>query len=152
MSLLLDTSTISELRAGRDANVAAWAEASDRRGWYLSVLTLGEIRTGIEKLRPRDPERAAAFDRWLETLYRQFGGRLVGIDAQVAEEWGRLNAGRPRPTVDSLIAASARVRGLTVVTRNTADFEPLDVPLVNPWLAGERSWRPRSSGSGLGGA
>jgi toxin FitB len=134
VSLLLDASTISELRAGRDATVAAWAEATDRRRWYLSVLTLGEIRKGIEKLRPRDPERAAAFDRWLETLYHQFGGRLVEIDAQAAEAWGRLNAGNPRPTVDSLIAATARVRGLTIVTRNTADFEPLDVPVVNPWL------------------
>lgn len=134
MSLLLDTSTISELRTGRDANVAAWAEASDRRDWYLSVLTLGEIRKGIDKLRPRDPERASAFDRWLETLYREFGDRLVEIDGQVAEEWGRFNAGDPRPTVDSLIAATARVRGFTVVTRNTADFEPLEVPLVNPWL------------------
>lgn len=134
MSLLLDTSTISELRAGRDANVAAWAEASDRRGWHLSVLTLGELREGIEKLRPRDPERAAAFDSWLEALHLQFGDRLVEVDAQIAEEWGRLNAGDPRPTVDSLIAASARVRGLAVVTRNTADFEPLDVPLLNPWL------------------
>lgn len=139
MTLLLDTSTISELRAGRDANVAAWATASDRRGWYLSVLTLGEIRKGIEKLRPRDPERAAAFDSWLEALYRQFPGRLIEIDTQIAEEWGRLNTGDPRPTVDSLIAASARVRGFTVVTRNTSDFEPLDVPLVNPWLdRGER--------------
>jgi predicted nucleic acid-binding protein len=134
VSLLLDTSTISELRAGRDANVAAWAEASDRRGWYLSVLTTGEIRKGIEKLRRRDPERATMFDRWLETLYREFGGRLLEIDAQVAEEWGRLNAGDPRPTVDSLIAATARVHGFAVVTRNTGDFEPLGVPLVRPWL------------------
>ena len=133
MSLLLDTSTLSELRAGRDPDVAAWAEASDPRGWYLSVLTLGEIRKGIEKLRPRDPERAAAFDRWLETLHRRFGSRLVEIDAAVAEEWGRLNAGDPRPTVDSLIAASARVHGFAVVTRNTADLEPLGVPVVNPW-------------------
>lgn len=139
VSLLLDTSTISELRAGRDANVAAWAEASDRRGWHLSVLTLGEIRKGIERLRPRDPGRAEAFDRWLEALYRQFSSRLLEIDARVAEEWGRLNAGDPRPTVDSLIAASARVHGLTVVTRNTADFEPLGVQLVNPWLASGRS-------------
>jgi predicted nucleic acid-binding protein len=98
------------------------------------VLTLGEIRKGIEKLRPRDPERAAAFDAWLEALPRRFGSRLIAIDARIAEEWGRLNAGDPRPTVDSLIAASARVHGFTVVTRNTADFEPLGVPLLNPWL------------------
>ncbi|HET7127452.1 MAG TPA: type II toxin-antitoxin system VapC family toxin [Gaiellaceae bacterium] len=133
MSFLLDTSTVSELRAGHDPNVAAWAESSDRRGWYLSVLTLGEIRKGIEKLRPRDSKRAAAFDQWLEALYRQFDRRLVDVDARVAEEWGRLNAGDPRPTVESLIAATARVHELTVVTRNTADFEPLGVPLVNPW-------------------
>lgn len=124
---------MSELRAGRDANVAAWAEASDRRAWHLSVLTLGEIRKGIEKLRPRDPERAALFDRWLDTLRTTFADRLVEIDAEIAEEWGRLNAGDPRPTVDSLIAASARVRGMTVATRNTADFEQLGVSLVNPW-------------------
>lgn len=134
MTLLLDTSAISELRAGRDANVRAWAEASDRRGWHLSVLTLGEIRKGVEKLRRRDSDAAASFDRWLETLYRQFAGRIVEIDAPIAEEWGRLNAGDPRPTVDSLIAATALVRGLTVVTRNTADLEPLGVPLQNPWL------------------
>ena len=124
---------MSELRAGRDARVAAWAETSDRRTWHLSVLTLGEIRKGIEKLRPRDAKRAAAFDSWLEALRTEFADRLVEVDAEVAEEWGRLNAGDPRPTVDSLIAASARVHGMTVATRNVADFEPLGVSLVNPW-------------------
>lgn len=124
---------MSELRAGRDARVAAWAETSDRRTWHLSVLTLGEIRKGIEKLRPRDAKRAAAFDSWLEALRTEFVDRLVEVDAEVAEEWGRLNAGDPRPTVDSLIAASARVHGMTVATRNVADFEPLGVSLVNPW-------------------
>ena len=99
----------------------------------LSVLTLGEIRAGIERLRPRDPEQAEVFDVWLDELHSRFGKRLLAIDEKAADDWGRLNAPVPRKAVDSLIAATARTHGLTVVTRNTRDFDACDVPVLNPW-------------------
>ena len=100
---------------------------------HLSVLTLGEIRKGIELLRDRDPAQAEVFAAWLGELRTRFADRIVSIDARVAEQWGRLNAAAPRNTVDSLIAATASIHGLTVVTRNTGDFEACGVPLLNPW-------------------
>ena len=80
-----------------------------------------------------NPNAAQVFANWLGELRTRFAERIVPIDVAVAEEWGRLNATMPRNTVDSLIAASARVRGLTVVTRNTGDFEDCGVALINPW-------------------
>ena len=97
------------------------------------MLTLGEIRKGIELLRDRDPAQAEVFASWLNELRTRFADRIVPIDDRVAEEWGRLNAAAPRNTIDGLIAATARIRGLTVVTRNTDDFEGCGVPLLNPW-------------------
>lgn len=133
MSFLLDTNVVSEIRRGRDSNVAAWAgEVADAQ-LYLSVLTLGEIRKGIERLRVRDPSQADVFAAWIEQLRDHFADRIVSIDDRVAEEWGRLNAPAERKTVDSLIAATARVHDLTVVTRNTGDFEACDVEVLNPW-------------------
>ena len=99
----------------------------------MSVVTLGEIRTGIERLRPRDPEQAALFGVWLAELHRRFAARILPVDEHVADRWGRLNAPSPRKTVDSLIAATAQVHALVVVTGNTRDFEGCDVPLINPW-------------------
>lgn len=97
------------------------------------MLTLGEIRTGIDRLRPRDPQQAARFDTWLSQLRGRFADRVLPVDDRVAEQWGRLSAAAPRKTVDSLIAATAHVHALTVVTRNTRDFEGCDVPLLDPW-------------------
>jgi predicted nucleic acid-binding protein len=134
VSFLLDTNVISEIRRGRDPNVAAWASEVADADLYVSVLTLGEIRKGIERLRGRDPHRAEVFAAWLEQLRDHFADRILSIDDWVAEEWGRLNAPAERKTVDSLIAATARVHDLTVVTRNTADFGACDVTLLNPWL------------------
>ena len=133
MSFLLDTNVVSEIRRGRDPYVRAWANGVEDIDLYVSVMTLGEIRKGIELLRSRDPAQAEVFADWLGELHSRFAERIVPIDAAVAEEWGRLNAAAPRNTVDSLIAASARVRGLTVVTRNTGDFEDCGVALINPW-------------------
>ena len=84
-------------------------------------------------LRDRDPAQADLFAGWLGELQTRFADRIVPIDVRVAEEWGRLNASTPRNTVDSLIAATASIHGLTVVTRNTGDFEGCGVPLINPW-------------------
>ena len=140
MSFLLDTNVVSEIRRGRDPQVRAWAEEVEDVELHLSALTLGEIRKVIEQLRNRGPAQADVFAGWLAELHTRFADRIVPIDARIAEEWGRLNATATRNTVDSLIAATARIHGLTVVTRNTGDFEACDVPLLNPW-------RPRSDTS-----
>jgi toxin FitB len=133
LSFLLDTNVVSEIRRGRDLRVRAWAREVDDIDLHLSVLTLGEIRKGIEMLRDRDPAQAEVFANWLGELQTRFADRIVPIDVRVADEWGRLNAAAPRNTVDSLIAATAGIHGLTVVTRNTGDFEGCGVALINPW-------------------
>jgi predicted nucleic acid-binding protein len=124
---------VSEIRRGRDPSVAAWAESVRPDDLCLSVLTLGEIRNGIERLRPRDPEQAALFDVWLAELRTRFADRVLPVDERAADQWGRLSATAPRKTVDSMIAATAHVHALTVVTGNTRDFDGCDVPLLNPW-------------------
>ena len=133
MNYLLDTVLVSELRSGRDPNVVRWAENTLDDPWFLSVLTLGEIRKGIERLRLRDPIQAESIQTWIGRLRAEFVGRVLEVDSSVADEWGRINAPANRPLADSLIAATARVHGLTVATRNTADFEPCGVAVVNPW-------------------
>lgn len=138
MSFLLDTNVVSEIRRGRDAHVAAWAREVADFELYLSVLTLGEIRKGIDRLRGRDPDQADVFAAWLGKLRDHFADRILSIDARVAEEWGRLNAPAERKTVDSLIAATARLHDLTVVTRNTADFDRCEVAMLNPWQPQQR--------------
>jgi predicted nucleic acid-binding protein len=100
---------------------------------FLSVLTLGEVRKGIESLRPRDAARAGLLEAWLAELAEAFGPRILAIDAAAAAEWGRLAAGRSVPVIDALLAATARLHGLVLVTRNTADLDGLDVRLLNPF-------------------
>jgi len=100
---------------------------------YLSVLTLGEIRKGVEQLRRRDPAQAEVFAQWLLELQSQFSQRILAIDERVSTRWGYLNAARNRNTVDSLIAATAYVHELTVATRNTQDFEGCGIALVDPF-------------------
>ena len=133
MSFLLDTNVVSEIRRGRDHNVRAWAAAVRDVELHLSVMTVGEIRIGIDRLRGRDGAQADVFARWLSELRSRFAHRILPIDTRVADEWGQMNAAATRNTVDSLIAATARVHQLTVVTRNTNDFQGCDVPLLNPW-------------------
>lgn len=133
MSFLLDTNVVSEIRRGRDLRVRGWSDAVDDLELHLSVMTLGEIRTGIDRLRSHDVDQAEVFGRWLSELRTRFAGRILPVDARVADRWGRLNAVASRNTVDSLIAATAHVHELTVVTRNTKDFQDCDVPLLNPW-------------------
>jgi toxin FitB len=124
---------VSEIRRGRNPSVAAWAASVSADDLFLSVLTLGEIRSGIERLRPRDPEQAGMFDAWLAELRVRFAERILPVDERAADQWGRLNATTPRKTVDSLIAATAHAHALTVVTGNTRDFEGCDVPVLDPW-------------------
>lgn len=137
MSYLIDTNVLSELRRkAPDARVVAWMQDRPRQSLYLSVLTLGEIRKGIERL--DDAARRQHLIDWLEVeLPNYFLGRLLDIDAHTADRWGRLmsSAGRPLPAIDGLLAATALQHDLTLVTRNTKDFAGLDIQLINPWEA-----------------
>jgi predicted nucleic acid-binding protein len=137
VSYLIDTNVISELRKKdrTDPNVAAWYATVNDEDLYLSVLVLGEIRQGIERARTSDSEKAATLDRWLAQVRSAFGRRVLPITVSVAEEWGRLNRNRPLPTVDSLLAATARVHGLTLVTRNLADIIDTGVEYLDPFQA-----------------
>jgi predicted nucleic acid-binding protein len=137
LSYLIDTNVLSELRKQRaDAKVVAWIQARPRQSLYLSVLSLGEIRKGIEGA--TDPAFRQTLSDWLEKdLPNYFVGRLLRIDEQVAGRWGRVQAraGRALPAIDGLLAATALQHDLTLVTRNAADFADLGVELVNPWEA-----------------
>jgi predicted nucleic acid-binding protein len=134
---LVDTNVISEVRKGSRCHpaVAAWWATIEDRDLFLSALTLGEIRKGIEVVRPREPAKAAALEAWLAEVADAFGSRVLGVDSAVAEAWGRLSAARSVPVVDGLLAAIASVHGLVLVTRNTADVEGLGVPVLNPFVA-----------------
>ncbi len=138
MSYLLDTNVISEVRKRKrcDRHVRRWWDQVRDRQLHLSVLVLGEIRKGIEGVRGKNPEQAEALENWLSTVYTAFEGRILGIDSAVAEEWGRMNARRSLPILDGLIAATAKVHGLTLVTRNVDDVAGSGVRLLNPFRAG----------------
>lgn len=136
MSYLLDTNILSELRRKiPDDRVASWLAQRPAPTLHLSVLTLGEIRKGIEVL--TDAVRKQSLLDWLETdLPAYFDGRILPIDAAVADRWGRLlgDARRPLPAIDSLLAATALTHGLVLVTRNVKDFAGLAVDIFNPWV------------------
>ena len=137
MSYLIDTNVLSELRRKLpNPRVVHWFSQRPATTLYLSVLTLGEIRKGIEVL--PDPARRLTLLDWLETrLPAFFAGRILPIDAAVADRWGRMvaQAGRPVPAIDSLLAATAEQHGLTLVTRNLRDVKGLAVQVINPWAA-----------------
>jgi len=136
MPYLLDTNVLSELRKGRRANpeVLGWAEARRRDAHYVSVLSLGEVRRGIEMLRGRPRTQRAELEAWLERLTRDYEDVILGVTVEVADRWGRLGAIRPLPVVDGLLAATALEHGLTLATRNVKDFRGLGVEVENPFL------------------
>jgi predicted nucleic acid-binding protein len=135
VSYLLDTHVLSELRRKvPDAGVVDWFARRPASTLYLSVLTLGELRKGIEGV--ADTSRRMALTDWLETdLPGFFAGRILAVDAPIADRWGRLvaAAGRPLPAIDSLLGATAAQHGLRMVTRNSRDFADLGLEVVNPW-------------------
>lgn len=139
MKFLLDTNVVSEIQRGQpDVQVQRWFAGLDDEDLFLSVVVLSEIARGIEQLRPRDPSRAAGFDAWLHRLKSRYAGRIIEIDAEIGEIWGRLNGrmksqGVAPQLVDNLLAASAISRGLVVATRNLKDFVHASVPLYDPW-------------------
>lgn len=137
MSYLLDTNVISELRKGEraDPGVAAWFTGLAEEEIFLSVLTIGEIRRGVESVRRRDPDSAAALDSWLARLSEAHGDRIVPVDRAIAEEWGRMSVPDPVPVIDGLLAATAKILGLTLVTRNVADVKSTNVELHDPFAS-----------------
>ena len=137
MSYLIDTNVISELRKGDRCDPAVaewWAKVGEDELW-ISALVLGEIRRGIELSRRRDPQKAKALEAWLEEVVAGFGHRVLQVDEQVADEWGRMNAIRPLPVIDALLAATAKANGLILVTRNGSDVQGVGVDILNPFAA-----------------
>lgn len=132
---LVDTNVISELRKGSRANrgVRRWFAKTASDDLFLSVLVIGEIRRGIELIRRRDPTAAQHLEAWLMRLRRNFAGRILPLDEDVAEIWGGLGLDRPVPPIDGLLAATALCHGSTLVTRNTKDLEGAAVNTFNPF-------------------
>ncbi len=135
MNYLIDTNVISEVRKGAkcDSNVASWYGSIDDADIYLSVLVLGEIRKGVERVRSGNPAQARALEKWLTTVVGSFAERILPIYQAVADEWGRMGAKRPVSTVDALLAATAKVHGMTLATRNVSDVADLGASFVNPF-------------------
>ena len=135
MRFLLDTNVISEVRKGPrcDPNVSKWYAGLEESQLYLSVLTIAEIRRGVELIQRRDPNQAKVLDDWLGEVMKWFATRILTVDAQVADAWGKLSAIRPVPVVDGVLAATAMVHDLTLVTRNVSDVSGLGVQVLNPF-------------------
>ncbi|MBO0804821.1 MAG: type II toxin-antitoxin system VapC family toxin [Nocardiopsaceae bacterium] len=134
MSYLLDTNVVSELRKrSPDPNVTAWYDGVQGRQLFLSVLTLGEIRMGIEQSRRKDPVKADVLGSWLNRLLSVYHDRIVGVDTDIADAWARMQVPDPLPVIDGLLAATASVRNWTFVTRNVADVGRCGVRTLNPF-------------------
>jgi hypothetical protein len=131
---LLDTNVVSELRRPRPHGaVVAWIEAADEEALYLSAVSVGEIQAGIERTRAQDPQKAAEIEAWTEVVVDSYA--IIPMHTDEFRLWARLMHGRSATLyVDAMIAATALVHGLTVVTRNTRDFAVFDAPTINPFV------------------
>lgn len=131
---LLDTNIVSELRKPHaDPRVTRWGNTVNPDECHLSVLTLGEIRRGVDLIGRRDPTQSRTLERWLKQLQHLYADRILSIGPEIALEWGRLGSIQKLSPIDALLAATASHHGLTVVTRNTGDFRLSGVPLINPF-------------------
>ena len=137
MKFLLDTNVISEIRKRERAhpNVARWVARTPVEEMGTSVMVLAEIRRGIELKRRRDPDQAKSLDRWLTEMRARLGDRVLPIDEPIAEAWATLGIPDRLPLIDALLAATAGVHGLTLVTRNVAHVAGTGVSLLNPFSA-----------------
>ena len=140
MKFLLDTNVISEIRKRdrADPNVARWVARTAATEIGTSVLVLAEIRRGIELKRRRDPEQAKSLDRWFYDMRAELADRVLPIDEPIAEAWAMLGIPNPLPLIDGLLAATAKVHDLTLVTRNTGQIAVTGVSLLNPFDAPAR--------------
>jgi predicted nucleic acid-binding protein len=138
MTYLVDTDVISEARKGDKGNpgVRRFFQDAERNGipLYLSAVTIGELRQGVERVRHRgDEPQARLLERWLNRVSGTFQDAILGLDEEVAEIWGRLRVPNPENPLDKQIAATALINDLTVVTRNTAHYVPTGVQVLNPF-------------------
>jgi len=140
VSYLLDTNVLSEVRKSQgNPGVKAWFDSVRSDELYLSVLVLGEVRQGIERLQRRDEVQAAVYERWLEGLQAHYSDRILNVDAAIADVWGHINAVDSLPVINGLLAATALVHELTLVTRNTRDFRRSGVTLLDPFEPSDES-------------
>lgn len=135
---LLDTNVVSELRKVRfgkaDRQVARWADGVNAKDLYVSVITVQELEIGVQLAERRDPAQGAIFRAWMDQyVLPAFAGRILSVDLAVAQRSAKLHVPNPRPVRDGLIAATALVHSMTVVTRNVSDFQGTGVALLNPW-------------------
>lgn len=137
MGFLIDTNVLSELRKKERANLGVqhWFAGVAGESLYLSVLVVGEVRNGIERLRRRDPAAADNLERWLTKVQTDMAGKILPVTTNIGDRWGRLNAPDPLPVIDSLLAATALEHDLILVTRNVDDVKRTDVKLLNPFTA-----------------
>jgi predicted nucleic acid-binding protein len=134
LEYLLGTNVLSETRKKKaDAGVISFLEAAESSALYISVLTLGELRKGVAKKQREDAEMARRLAVWVDGLELGFADRILSIDAAIARHWGDWSGERPRPVVDTLLAATAVLHGLTFVTRNIRDVRGIPVKLLDPW-------------------
>jgi len=138
MMFLLDTNVVSELskvRLGKaDANVTAWAESVDAADLFVSAITIMELELGVLSIERKDATQGVVLRSWLEQqVLPEFSGRTLPVDTAVAQRCARLHIPDKRCERDALIAATALVHGITVVTRNVVDFKPTGVAIINPW-------------------
>ena len=139
---LLDTNIISEVRKGQrsDPNVSNWYAGVSEAQLFISSLTIGEIRRGIELARRRrDVDQAEALETWLQAVIQRFSGRILTVDTEEADTWGQISAIRPVPVIDSLLAATAIAHDMTLVTRNVTDVEGLGVRVLDPFSGDDNS-------------
>ncbi len=136
---LLDTNILSELRKGERTSpeVGRWWLGMQGEELYVSVMALGEIRKGIDRIAKHDANQSIVLERWLSELRAQFLERVLHVSPEVADRWGRLQGIRPLPETDALIAATAIWHDLVLVTRNECDFSGLGVTVLNPFSAGK---------------
>jgi predicted nucleic acid-binding protein len=130
----LDTNVVSEPRRRKaEGAVVAWLSEQDSEALFISVLTIGEITAGANSLARRDPVAGGSLRSWFAGVRSSYGDRVLPVTELITEAWGRLHARRPLPIIDGLLAATALVHDLPIVTCNERDFADLDVPLLNPW-------------------
>lgn len=135
---LLDTNVVSALRRPERTTpeVRAWSSSAPVESYFISVVTILELERGVLRIERRDPRQGAILRRWVENeVITSLAARILAIDLAIARRAAAFHVPDPRPEGDALIAATALLHGLTVVTRNVADFEPMGVALINPWLA-----------------